>query len=70
MYTDTIRFEKLREERGWLLADGALVEATERLNEALELWRGSEAAAMLTGNRKATISRGFSLWCAQRDLNP
>ncbi|MBH0109167.1 AAA family ATPase [Salinibacterium sp. NG22] len=36
-----MRFENLREEGGWLLADGGLVQASERLHEALELWRGA-----------------------------
>jgi len=40
-HTDTVRFEKLTEEGGWLLADGGLVQASERLHEALELWRGA-----------------------------
>lgn len=39
--TDTVRFEKLREEGGWLLADGDLAQASEHLHEALGLWRGA-----------------------------
>lgn len=38
--TDIVRFEKLREEGGWLLADGDLVQASEHLHGALGLWRG------------------------------
>lgn len=38
--TDVAQFEKLRTEGGWLLADGGLSQASERLDKALELWRG------------------------------
>lgn len=38
--TDIARFEKLRDEGVWLLTDGALLRASDRLREALDLWRG------------------------------
>jgi DNA-binding SARP family transcriptional activator len=38
--TDIARFEKFRDEGGWLLEDGLLRQAADRLREALDLWRG------------------------------
>jgi DNA-binding SARP family transcriptional activator len=38
--TDIARFEKFRDEGGWLLEDGVLRQAADRLREALGLWRG------------------------------
>ena len=46
VHIDSVRFEQLCRQADWLIAEGLLNQASECLNEGLELWRGPAFAGI------------------------